>query len=243
MIAHLNGLLAEKTGESCVVEAGGVGYEVFLPAPVAAALPAIGEPVRLYTHFHVREDAQVLYGFLRTQERQVFLLLMTVKGVGPKLALGILSNLGAESVVGALQRRDLATLTKLPGVGKKLAERLGVELSDKAKELGLEAGSAQPLGTQGPWWRTWPCQGRLAAEPAAALQRPPGIQRQSGPPGRGKGLQDLGFPGRPGTRRYGKSSLENGLGFWYLVTNVTKRGPWACSRKNRPNLPKCTPCA
>jgi len=113
---------------------------------VAAALPALGEAVRLYTHFHVREDAQVLYGFLRTQERQVFLLLMTVKGVGPKLALGILSNLGAESVVGALQRRDLATLTKLPGVGKKLAERLGVELSDKAKELGLEAGSAQPLG-------------------------------------------------------------------------------------------------
>ncbi len=145
MIAHLNGTLSEKTAESCVVEAAGVGYEVFVPAPVAAALPALGEPVRLYTHFHVREDAQVLYGFLRPQERQVFLLLMSVKGVGPKLALGILSNLGAESVVGALLRRDLVTLTKLPGVGKKLAERLGVELSDKAKELGLEAGSAQPL--------------------------------------------------------------------------------------------------
>jgi Holliday junction DNA helicase RuvA len=146
VIAHLNGILAEKSADACIVEAGGVGYEVFLPAPVAAALPAVGEPVRLYTHFHVREDAQVLYGFLRPQERQVFLLLMTVKGVGPKLALGILSNLGAESVVGALQRRDLGTLTRLPGVGKKLAERLGVELSDKAKELGLEAGSAQPLG-------------------------------------------------------------------------------------------------
>jgi Holliday junction DNA helicase RuvA len=145
LIAHLNGILAEKFADACIVEAGGVGYEVFVPVPVAAALPAVGEPVRLYTHFHVREDAQVLYGFLRTQERQVFLLLMTVKGVGPKLALGILSNLGAESVVGALQRRDLATLTKLPGVGKKLAERLGVELSDKAKELGLETGSAQPL--------------------------------------------------------------------------------------------------
>lgn len=145
MIAHLNGIVVEKSAESCVVEAAGVGYEVFLPAPVAAALPPLGETVRLYTHFHVREDAQILYGFLRPQERQVFLLLMTVKGVGPKLALGILSNLGAESVVGALQRRDLATLTKLPGVGKKLAERLGVELSDKAKELGLEAGSAQPL--------------------------------------------------------------------------------------------------
>jgi Holliday junction DNA helicase RuvA len=145
MIAHLNGILAEKSGEACVVEAGGVGYEVFLPAPVALALPALGETVRLYTHFHVREDAQVLYGFLRPQERQVFLLLMTVKGVGPKLALGILSNLGAESVVGALLRRDLVTLTKLPGVGKKLAERLGVELSDKAKELGVEAGSGQPM--------------------------------------------------------------------------------------------------
>ena len=146
MIAHLNGIVIEKSVDACVVEAGGVGYEVLLPVPVAAALPALGETVRLYTHFHVREDAQILYGFLRPQERQVFLLLMTVKGVGPKLALTVLSNLGAESVVGALQRRDLVTLTKLPGVGKKLAERLGVELSDKAKELGLEAGSAQPQG-------------------------------------------------------------------------------------------------
>lgn len=144
MIAHLHGILIEKLAESCVVEAGGVGYEVFLPAPVSAALPALGEEVRLYTHFHVREDAQLLFGFLRPQERQVFLMLMTVKGVGPKLALGILSNLGAESVVGALIRRDLTTLTQLPGVGKKLAERLGVELSDKAKELGLEAGNASP---------------------------------------------------------------------------------------------------
>jgi Holliday junction DNA helicase RuvA len=142
MIAHLNGILAERGPESCVVEAGGVGYEVFLPAPTLLALPAIGQTVRLYTHFHVREDAQVLYGFLRTQDRQVFLLLLTVKGVGPRVALAILSSLGAETLVQALIQRDLATLNRVPGVGKKLAERLGVEISDKARQLGLDSSLA-----------------------------------------------------------------------------------------------------
>jgi Holliday junction DNA helicase RuvA len=151
----VRGVLLEKGVESAVVEAGGLGYEVFLPAPALAALPAPGQEVRLYTHFHVREDAQVLFGFLTAADRRVFLLLMTVKGVGPKVALGILSNLSGPALAAALLKRDLAVLTRLPGVGKKLAERLGVELSDKAKtlDLGPDLGG---LGTgrgamEGPW--------------------------------------------------------------------------------------------
>lgn len=150
MIALVRGILVEKGPESAVVDCGGLGYEVFLTAPSLAQLPAPGEEVRFFTHFHVREDAQVLYGFPRSEERAVFLLLMTVKGVGPKVALGILSNLGASDLVGALIRRDTAALTRLPGVGKKLAERLGVELSDKARELGLHPGEGLPQGRKGP---------------------------------------------------------------------------------------------
>jgi Holliday junction DNA helicase RuvA len=105
----------------------------------------VGSELRVYTHHHVREDAQILYGFLSPQERQIFLLLMTVKGVGPKVALAILSHLSGPALVGALLRRDVATLTRLPGVGKKLAERLGVELSDKVKQLGWESEGSPAL--------------------------------------------------------------------------------------------------
>jgi len=156
MIAMVRGILLEKGAESALVEAGGLGYEVFLPAPALAALPSPGQEVRLYTHFHVREDAQVLFGFLTPADRRIFLLLLTVKGVGPKVALGILSNLNGPPLAAALLKRDLAVLTRLPGVGKKLAERLGVELSDKAKtlDLGPEQGAPALSGRgamDGPW--------------------------------------------------------------------------------------------
>jgi Holliday junction DNA helicase RuvA len=152
----VRGILLEKGAESAVVEAGGLGYEVFLPAPALAALPAPGQEVRLYTHFHVREDAQVLFGFLTPADRRIFLLLLTVKGVGPKVALGILSNLDGPALAAALLKRDLVVLTRLPGVGKKLAERLGVELSDKAKTLDLgpgqgDVGAGARGGMDGPW--------------------------------------------------------------------------------------------
>lgn len=147
----VRGLLLDKGAESALVEAGGLAYEIFVPAPALASLGPLGAEVRLHTHFHVREDAQILYGFPTPEERRVFLLLMTVKGVGPKLALGILSHLSGASVLEALRRRDSAALTLIPGVGKKLAERLGVELSDKAAALppqagGGEAGSASGAG-------------------------------------------------------------------------------------------------
>jgi Holliday junction DNA helicase RuvA len=134
----VRGILIEKGPDSVVLEAGGLGYAVQLTQPALQSLPPLGAEVRLFTHHHVREDAQVLYGFLSALERQIFLLLMTVKGVGPKVALAILSNLSGEALATALLKRDLATLSRVPGVGKKMAERLGVELSDKVKSLGLE---------------------------------------------------------------------------------------------------------
>lgn len=156
MIAMVRGILIEKGPESVVLEAGGVGYEVSLTAPALQSLPALGQEVRLYTHHHVREDEQRLYGFLSAADRQVFLLLMTVKGVGPKVALAILSNMSGPALAAALLKRDLSALTTLPGVGKKLAERLGVELSDKVKTLGLELDatslSASPSFSRGLLW-------------------------------------------------------------------------------------------
>jgi Holliday junction DNA helicase RuvA len=156
MIAMVRGTLLEKGVDSVVVEAGGLGYEVFLPGPALQALPAPGVEVRFFTHFHVREDAQILFGFLTPADRQVFLLLMTVKGVGPKVALAILSHLSGPALAAALMKRDLPALTRLPGVGKKLAERLGVELSDKVKTLGLSLDQASLAGSaygslDGPW--------------------------------------------------------------------------------------------
>lgn len=154
----VRGILIEKGPESAVVEAGGVGYEISLTQPDLASLPPLGEELRLYTHHHVREDEQRLYGFVSAADRRVFLLLMTVKGVGPKVALAILSQLSGPALAAALLKRDVAALTQLPGVGKKLAERLGVELSDKVKTLGLELdpkalAAAPKAGLSGPWSR------------------------------------------------------------------------------------------
>lgn len=142
MIAMVRGTLIERGTDSVVVETGGLGYEISLSQAALQGLPPIGSELRLYTHHHVREDAQVLYGFSSPSDRQIFLLLMTVKGVGPKVALAMLSNLSGAVLATALLKRDSAALSRLPGVGKKLAERLGVELSDKVKQLGLELGGA-----------------------------------------------------------------------------------------------------
>jgi Holliday junction DNA helicase RuvA len=194
MIALIHGTLLERGPESAVVDAGGVGYEVFLSAPALQALPAPGAEVRLYTHFHVREDAQVLYGFLTPADRQVFLLLLTVKGVGPKVALGILSNLSGPALAAALLKRDLAALTKLPGVGKKLAERLGVELSDKVKTLGLELDAAALAqapsgGLSGPWAQALSALTALGYSQAQARAAVEAAHKQWG--GAAEALEDI----------------------------------------------------
>jgi Holliday junction DNA helicase RuvA len=147
MIASIRGTLRQKLSESCIVEAGGLGYEVHLTQPALLALPGHGAEVEFSTYFHVREDAQLLYGFSSAEEKQLFLLLLTVKGVGPKLGMAVLSQLGAGALLAALKRRDLARLGSVSGVGKKLAERLGVELSDKAAKIEGSAPVEEPLDT------------------------------------------------------------------------------------------------
>jgi Holliday junction DNA helicase RuvA len=145
MIAHLRGRLFSKQPGQAIVEAGGVGYDVTISVPTFTALPKEGGEVALYVYTHVREDTLALYGFLDRNEKRLFERLITVSGVGPKLAITILSGLNPERTVEAIRAQDHATLTRIPGVGKKLAERLVVELKEKLEDLAAAAPAARPL--------------------------------------------------------------------------------------------------
>jgi holliday junction DNA helicase RuvA len=131
MIAHLRGRLLSKHPNEAIVEAGGVGYDVTISVPTFSDLPAVGVEVALHIHTHVREDALALYGFLRTSEKQLFEKLISVSGIGPKLAITILSGMPADEMAGAIRGNDVAKLTRIPGIGKKTAERMVLELRDK----------------------------------------------------------------------------------------------------------------
>src|SRR5665213_811025 len=135
MIAHLRGLLLSKTPQTAVVEASGVGYEVTISIPTFTALPAEGNEVSLLVHTHVREDALALFGFTTLTEKRLFEKLLSISGIGPKLAITVLSGLPPERLIAAIHGQDHATLTRIPGVGKKTAERIVLELKDKLKEL------------------------------------------------------------------------------------------------------------
>jgi Holliday junction DNA helicase RuvA len=141
MIAHLRGRLLLKQPQQAVIEAGGVGYDVIISVPTFTSLPAEGAEVALYIHTHVREDALALFGFRDRDEKRIFERLITVSGVGPKLAITIMSGLTAERLTEAIRGQDHATLTTIPGVGKKLAERLVVELKDKLDDFAFASGS------------------------------------------------------------------------------------------------------
>ncbi|CAG0956666.1 Holliday junction ATP-dependent DNA helicase RuvA [Myxococcaceae bacterium] len=148
MIAWLEGLLREKTASRVVIAAGGVGYEAWIPVSTYAALPDEGKTVALHVHTHVRDDAIVLYGFSTSLERTTFELLLRTSGVGPRLAIGLLSGLEPERLLDALRKGAVATLRAVPGVGPKMAERLVVELRERAAEL--VAGLAEaPAGSGG----------------------------------------------------------------------------------------------
>lgn len=137
MIAFLQGILEESLPTQIVVNAGGVGYQVFIPLSSYDRLPAVGEPVKVLTHLQVREDAHVLFGFMTAAERDLFLLLLNnVSGVGPKLALAVLSGMSVASFKNCVVNNDVAALSKLRGLGKKTAERIVLELRDK---LGVAA--------------------------------------------------------------------------------------------------------
>ena len=131
MIAHLRGTLLSKHPNQAIVETHGVGYDVVISVPTFSELPAAGAEVALHIHTHVREDALSLYGFQRLAEKHLFEKLLTVSGIGPKLAITILSGMPADEMVGAIRSGDLARLTRIPGIGKKTAERMVLELRDK----------------------------------------------------------------------------------------------------------------
>jgi Holliday junction DNA helicase RuvA len=135
VIAHLRGKLALKDPARVVVDVNGVGYEVFVPLTTYTALPDTGSDVSIDIHTHVREDLIALYGFSTRRERMIFEKLMTISGIGPKLAVTILSGGSVEDLVGAIKRSDLARLTTIPGVGKKTAERIILELKDKLQDF------------------------------------------------------------------------------------------------------------
>ena len=135
MIAYLRGKLAQKDPSRVVVDVNGVGYEVFIPLTTFTALPETGGEVSIDVHTHVREDIIALYGFSTHRERLIFEKLMTISGIGPKLAVTILSGGSVHELVAAIKRSDLARFTAIPGVGKKTAERIVLELKDKLQDF------------------------------------------------------------------------------------------------------------
>jgi len=143
MIGRITGTLAEKSPPGVLIDVGGVGYEVDVPMSTFYNLPGLGERVALLTHFVVREDAQQLFGFLTAGERTTFRLLVKISGVGPRTALGILSGLSVTELSQAVAQQNSARLVKVPGIGKKTAERLLLELKDKlAPDLALPSSAA-----------------------------------------------------------------------------------------------------
>ncbi len=145
MIAHLRGKLLAKHPNQIVVETGGVGYEVNISVPTFSELPANGSEVALHIHTHVREEVIALYGFLRPAEKQLFEKLMTVSGIGAKLAITILSGMAADEMAAAIRSNDVARLTRIPGIGKKTAERMVLELRDKLPPAGTPAPAVSAL--------------------------------------------------------------------------------------------------
>ena len=135
MIGRLRGIIIEKQPPLVLLEVGGVGYEVHMPMTCFYELPDAGKEAIVFTQFVVREDAQLLYGFNNKQERTLFRELIKTNGVGPKLALAILSGMSAQQFVNAVEREEIGSLVKLPGVGKKTAERLVVEMKDRFRGL------------------------------------------------------------------------------------------------------------
>ena len=147
MIAHLRGKLIARHPNQAIVETSGVGYDVIISVATFSDLPALGAEVALHIHTHVREDQLALYGFLKGEEKQLFEKLITVSGIGPKLAITILSGMPAQDLGTAIRSNDIGRLTKIPGIGRKTAERLVLELRDKLPAPSQETATAVPAFT------------------------------------------------------------------------------------------------
>src|SRR3954470_8074537 len=137
MIAHLRGRLIAKHPNQAIVEAAGVGYDVVITVPTFSELGTVGNEVAMHIHTHVREAAIALFGFLHPEEKQLFEKLLSVSGIGPKLAITILSGMAADAMVAAIKGNNVAALTRVPGIGKKTAERMVLELRDKLEGFGV----------------------------------------------------------------------------------------------------------
>jgi holliday junction DNA helicase RuvA len=138
MIAHLRGKLIARQPNQVIVDAMGVGYDVTISVPTFSELPVAGSEVSLHIHTHVREDQIALYGFLRPEEKHLFEKLISVSGIGPKLAITILSGMPTNEMTAAIRGNDVARLTKIPGIGRKTAERMVLELRDKLSTVGTD---------------------------------------------------------------------------------------------------------
>ena len=147
MIAHIRGTILEKHPNQVIVESGGVGYDVTIPISTYSALPEVGAEVRLRIHTHVREDALSLFGFLTQDEKTLFEKLIGVSSIGPKLAVTVLSGLPTAELIGSIRQGQAENLVRIPGVGKKTAERIVLELRDKLDLLAAGVPAAQPAAT------------------------------------------------------------------------------------------------
>ena len=150
MIGQITGIIVNKLAPDVLVDVQGVGYEVLVSLGTFFDLPEIGEGVTLHTHFVVRDDAQLLFGFSSLQERILFRTLIKVNGVGPKMALGILSGMTAGEFAHAIRNDDVATLVRLPGVGKKTAERLVIEMRDRVDDIDIIANDSAEIAIKQP---------------------------------------------------------------------------------------------
>ena len=147
MIAFIKGILQHKTATEIVIDVHGIGYAVHIPLSTYAKLGDVGRPVSLFTHLHIREDAMQLFGFATSEERQWFRLLLSVSGIRPRLAQGILSGIDVQELQAYIVHGEAAALTSIPGIGKKTAERLIVELKDKASKISSESSTSAVTGT------------------------------------------------------------------------------------------------
>lgn len=157
MIASLTGIVASKSPTHVVIDVSGVGYEVAMPGSSIAELPRAGERVTVLTHLHVREDEMSLFGFSTAADKELFRILITVSGVGPKVALGVLSAMSPSALADAVAREDVTVICEVPGIGKKLAQRIVMELKDKLDVPEFAGGGA--------------ARGARAASPAAVEAR------------------------------------------------------------------------
>lgn len=180
MIGSVRGRITHKAPPQLMVEAGGIGYELEAPLSTFFHLPAVGEEVRLLTHLVIRDDAHVLYGFGTEEERRLFRSLIKVSGVGPKIALALLSGISVEAFIQCVQSEDVGALTRIPGIGRKTAERIMIEMRDKLAGEAGPAGAGAPRGAATPESEAYDALIALGYRPAEATRLlkavPPGSQ-------------------------------------------------------------------